>query len=106
MATSVVLLWIVTVVVAQHDDFTVDFPLDSQVLPTDNSCVEWSYDFYYKGRFTIELLPTDATEWEGSVFSTTVYALDSSTTLPTSILPAVRPNRTSTPEMRFYTMDG
>ncbi|KAL4812292.1 hypothetical protein BDW67DRAFT_128301 [Aspergillus spinulosporus] len=83
----------------------IDRPTQGELVPTDAFTLEWSYDFDYIGDFTVELLPMGATAMDNSVFSTTVFALDSSTVLPGSVLPSIQPSQTAAFSVWLYTYD-
>ncbi|KAL4739050.1 hypothetical protein BDV11DRAFT_170431 [Aspergillus similis] len=83
----------------------IDRPTQGELVPADAFTLEWSYDFDYTGDFTVELLPMGATAMDNSVFSTTVFALDSSTVLPGSVLPSIRPSQTAAFSVWVYTDD-
>ncbi|KAL4995589.1 hypothetical protein BDV10DRAFT_187914 [Aspergillus recurvatus] len=83
----------------------IDRPTQGELVPTNAFTLEWSYDFDYTGDYTVELLPMGATAMGDSVFSTTVFAPDSSTVLPGSVLPSVGASQTAAFSVWVYTDD-
>ncbi|KAL6231861.1 hypothetical protein BDW75DRAFT_243506 [Aspergillus navahoensis] len=83
----------------------IERPTQGELVSTDAFTLEWSYDFDYTGDYTVELLPMGATAMGDSVFSTTVFALDSSTVLPGSVLPSLKPSQTAAFSVWVYTDD-
>ncbi|KAL4971539.1 hypothetical protein BDW66DRAFT_145970 [Aspergillus desertorum] len=88
------------------DFIYIDRPTQGELVPTNAFTLEWSYDFDYTGDYTVELLPMGATAMGDSVFSTTVFAPDSSTVLPGSVLPSLGPSQTAAFSVWVYTDDG
>ncbi|KAL4984112.1 hypothetical protein BDW68DRAFT_23610 [Aspergillus falconensis] len=83
----------------------IERPTQGELVPTNAFTLEWSYDFEYTGDYTVELLPMGATAMDDSVFSTTVFAPDSSTVLPGSVLPSLGASHTAAFSVWVYTDD-
>ncbi|KAL2829397.1 hypothetical protein BDW59DRAFT_158986 [Aspergillus cavernicola] len=104
MVTSVVLLlWTVAATLAE-DYFFLVAPLEEAVLRTDDFTVVWSCNYDCEGPFTVQLSNPGASGSDNHPLITTVDAPDSSTTLPASFLPAMRPRETSVLDFAFYSM--
>ncbi|KAL2833787.1 hypothetical protein BDW59DRAFT_156588 [Aspergillus cavernicola] len=105
LASVVFLLWAVTAVLAQDsEEIYIEFPTGGATLSTDVLTIAWSYNFDYDGIFTIELQPNYNYD---VLFSTTVDAADSSTTLAASDLSDVLTRGTPSPfDIYVGTRDG
>ncbi|BCS25505.1 uncharacterized protein APUU_50216S [Aspergillus puulaauensis] len=105
MLTPAILL-LATAVVAQHENATLLIPTRNQAVPTDAFTVKWTYDFDYSGLFILLLSPHTKSYWTGYVVSTTVFAEESSTSLPAGVLSSVSAHSTSLLDLILYSMDG
>ncbi|KAL5044741.1 hypothetical protein BDW71DRAFT_185710 [Aspergillus fruticulosus] len=97
----VLLLWAVAATLAD-DDIWLNYPLEHDILPTNNFTIVWSCNYECKETMTVELSDPAATGSETILFLTTVAASESSTTLPARFLPAMRPSETSVLDLEFY----
>ncbi|KAL4993120.1 hypothetical protein BDV10DRAFT_190278 [Aspergillus recurvatus] len=96
----VLLLWAVATALA-NDDIWLNYPLEHDILPTNNFTIVWFCNYECKETMTVELSDPAATSSE-ALLRTTVDASESSTTLPARFLPAMRPSETSVLDLDFY----
>ncbi|KAI9374174.1 hypothetical protein BJX61DRAFT_541008 [Aspergillus egyptiacus] len=80
-----------------YPPLTLEIPNEIFIYPTDHFVVSWAYNYDYDGYYTITI-------HDGfNERVTSVWAPDSETTLPPTMLPAVRPGETSEIDFTFCT---